>query len=78
MSGQLGPPTISFPASEITAHVNTTAKGKLRKPPVDLEKCALMEMTQYKCDVEGGENRKTAKTVCRPILRLFRRYLANL
>ncbi|KAF2435723.1 hypothetical protein EJ08DRAFT_729598 [Tothia fuscella] len=69
---QIGPATISFPSSELTERVNKTEKGQYRKPPVELEKCKLMEMTQYRCDVEGTD-RKTARTVCKPFLRLFRR-----
>lgn len=69
---QIGPATISFPSSELPKYINQTEKGQYRKPPVDLEKCKLMEMTQYRCDVQGRD-KKTSVTVCKPMLRLFRR-----
>ena len=67
-----GPPLKVVPTASLQQHVNTTAKGKARKPPVQLEDCKLMEMTQYTCDIKGRYS-KDAEVWCKPILRLFRR-----
>ena len=63
-----------FSASSLPDHVNTVTKNfkeKPRKgPPVELEKCQLLEMTQYACfppeDLQGP-------AICTPLVRLFRR-----
>jgi len=64
----VGPPVQSFPVSELEKRINTTERGKPRKPPVKLEECKLMEMVQYNCVVV----KKTKEVECRPLLRLFR------
>lgn len=61
-----------FPASQLAEKVQFTTSGKLRKDPVDLEKCKLMEIVQYSCDVSDRRDPK-AVIVCEPIVRLFRR-----
>ena len=49
-----------------------TAQGRLRKDPINLTKCKLMEVVQYSCHSEGTQ-RETAIVKCEPIVRLFRR-----
>ena len=68
----MSPPVESFPATELPWRVQVTSQGKRRKKPIELEKCALMELVQYKCDVEG-QGAETAVIKCVPIVRLFRR-----
>jgi len=67
-----GPPLRVLPQASLQQYVNTTEKGKARKPPVQLEDCKLMEMTQYTCDIKGRYS-KDAEVWCKPMLRLFRR-----
>lgn len=40
---------------------------------VDLKKCALKELVQYDCDLDGPSQNPASKVVCVPVLRLFRR-----
>ena len=72
----VGPPVQTFPLSELENELQKTEKGKKRKPPVDLEKCKLMQLMQYDCRVvrKGTE----AEVECRPIQRLFRQYVAHM
>ncbi|KAI5853216.1 hypothetical protein DFP73DRAFT_535590 [Morchella snyderi] len=61
-------PITTFPASALTQHINTNVRtGRRRKQPIDLSKCELLEMVQWDCRVENGQN------LCWPIERLFRR-----
>ncbi|OCK75667.1 hypothetical protein K432DRAFT_386030 [Lepidopterella palustris CBS 459.81] len=70
----MAPPVEEFPPSELTQKVQYTTSGKLRKKPIDLSKCKLMEMIQYNCHVREGNNKDpNATTVCDPVVRLFRR-----
>lgn len=48
------PPHNSFPAHQLEEEIQTTSLGRRRKPAVVLEKCALKELLQYSCKVEGG------------------------
>jgi len=83
-----GPPVKSFHYTELAQHVTTKGKDKAlatsgdgRPPqrtvhkPVDLEKCALYELTQYRCappeKVRKGETPNDV--ICTPFLRLFRK-----
>lgn len=67
----MSPPVEKFPATELPARVQIYQKGykdKRRKTPVDLEKCELMEMLQYRCDPRPGR-----MIVCEEVVKLFRR-----
>lgn len=66
----MAPPLSPFHTSELEWQVQVTEKGKVRKPRVDLEKCALQEMLQYNCNMNGA-----GTIVCVPVQRLFRRYV---
>ncbi|KAF6824664.1 hypothetical protein CMUS01_10138 [Colletotrichum musicola] len=69
------PPCVVFPASELRLHVQADMKGKKRKVEgggdVDLSKCALQVMTQWRCFVENPGARDSP-VGCWPIQRLFR------
>ncbi|KAK1480657.1 hypothetical protein CCUS01_16145 [Colletotrichum cuscutae] len=71
----MSPPCAAFPPSKLDVHVQADVKGKKRKLPggadVDLTKCALKEMTQYRCFVENSQSRNSPVR-CWPIHRLFR------
>lgn len=68
------PPIESFPASELPVRVQLTTQGRLRKNPINLAKCDLMEVLQYSCHLEG-KRPETAIVKCEPIVRLFRRFV---
>ncbi|GKT60832.1 hypothetical protein ColTof4_00949 [Colletotrichum tofieldiae] len=57
----MSPPCEAFPVSKLELHVQADVKGKKRKLPggadVDLTKCALKEMTQYRCFVDDSKSR---------------------
>jgi len=67
------PPQTEFLASELPIRVHITTENKKRKHKVDLNDCALKQITQYSCEIEyqGPKDRK-GEIVCRPIVRLFR------
>lgn len=75
----MAPPTEAFPASELAERVQITAQHRLRKTPVDLAQCKLLEMIQYNCRVEeespmtGSLDGGSEKVFCEPVERLFRR-----
>ncbi|KAK1997213.1 hypothetical protein LX36DRAFT_657803 [Colletotrichum falcatum] len=64
-----------FPVSELESRVQADVNGKKRKLPggadVDLTKCALKEMTQFRCYVDDPKSRDSPVR-CWPIHRLFR------
>jgi len=71
------PPIESFPASELPPRVLGTVEGKRRKGWVQekiggLGKCELLELVQYKCEVEEPRTRESVVR-CWPVERLFRR-----
>ncbi|CCF34522.1 hypothetical protein CH063_06500 [Colletotrichum higginsianum] len=57
----MAPPCNVFPVSKLELHVQADVKGKKRKLPggadVDLTKCALKEMTQYRCFIDDPKSR---------------------
>ena len=63
----------SFPPSRLQHHIQYTANGRPRKPPMELKDCALKELIQYECDLRGPKNNPRSRVVCEPVLRLFRR-----
>ncbi|KAF5128266.1 hypothetical protein E5D57_009202 [Metarhizium anisopliae] len=72
------PPCHSFPASELPARVQLDVHGRRRKPApganskIDLSACELLQMLQYKCEVQRPLSRESA-VQCFPVDRLFRR-----
>jgi hypothetical protein len=67
------PPIESWQARELEERVLGNAKGKRRKGfGGELQKCELVELMQYKCEVERPVTR-ASRTRCWPIERLFRR-----
>lgn len=67
-----------FPASALPERVNVVTKNfkeKHRKgPPIELEKCQLLEMLQYSCQPP----QMGSAPVCTPIVRWFRRCAGGL
>jgi Mitochondrial export protein Som1 len=67
-----------FPASELPEQVQIVSNGfkeKRRKgPPIDLEKCELLELMQHSCNPPSEGVPPPGVVKCKPILRLFRRY----
>lgn len=68
----MAPPVEAFPAQELAARVQYDACGKYRKGGIELERCKLLEMVQYACEVEN-RNDPRGRVMCRPLVRLFRR-----
>ena len=71
------PPCHSFPASELPLKVQQDTSGRRRKLPdgarrVDLSAGELLEMLQYKCEVQRPLS-KESPVRCFPVERLFRR-----
>lgn len=64
----------AFHASELPERIAFHPDGQKRKPAIkDLKKeCALKEMIQYDCQLQGPKNSPQSKVVCEPVLRLFR------
>lgn len=70
-----------FSSESLPDHVNTVRRNfheeKRRKgTPVDLEKCKLLEMVQYSCNPPQDGIPKPGTIVCKPVVRLFRRYIS--
>lgn len=71
-----------FPASSLPDHVNSINKNfreKRRKgDPIDLTQCPLYEMVQYSCNPPQDGVPEPGVVVCKPIVRLFRKYVAGI
>lgn len=68
-----------FNATTLPNHVNTIRRNfheeKRRKgEPVELTNCPLFEMVQYSCNPPQEGIPKPGVVVCKPVVRLFRRY----
>ncbi|KDN61028.1 hypothetical protein CSUB01_01165 [Colletotrichum sublineola] len=65
----MSPPCKVFPVSQLEMHVQADVNGKKRKLPggadVDLTKCALKEMTQFRCSVDDPKSRDSPSLVFR-------------
>lgn len=66
----------AFPASELSERIVYKPDGQRRKSQDKLKDCALKELLQYDCDLQGPQNSPQSKVVCKPILRLFRKSVA--
>ncbi|KAL1641928.1 hypothetical protein SLS58_005764 [Diplodia intermedia] len=73
----MAPPVEAFPPEELSVRVQYKPNGRRRKPPVELEKCKLLEMVQYACEVENRDDPRS-RVLCRPLVRLFRRCAGGL
>ncbi|KAI4223453.1 MAG: hypothetical protein L6R36_005419 [Xanthoria steineri] len=72
----MAPPIETFPASQLPYRIQAAANGKRRKgKEINLNECELMEMVQHSCWLEGV---KQDLTVCKPIVKLFRRCAGGL
>lgn len=68
-----------FSASSLPEHVNTIRRNfheeKRRKgDPVELSNCPLFELVQYSCNPPQEGIPQPGVIVCKPVVRLFRRY----
>ncbi|KAI9712233.1 MAG: hypothetical protein M1812_006968 [Candelaria pacifica] len=72
------PPVANIPLSELEEKIQVKTDGKRRKIPIDLKKCELLEMVQYRCWVEGKETDPEALIICDEVPRLFRRCAGNI
>lgn len=69
----MSPPVETFSATELPDRVQVNTQGRRRKGGnIELQKCELLEMLQYECEVENAA-RKDSQVICRPVERLFRR-----
>jgi mitochondrial inner membrane protease subunit SOM1 len=71
---KMPPPTPLFPPHRLQDALTHSSTGAPLKTPVpDLKKdCALKELIQYECDLNGPREDPRSKVVCEPVLRLFR------
>lgn len=67
-----------FSAEALPDHVSIVRKNfqerRRKGGPVELEKCKLMEMVQYSCNPPQDGIPAPGVVVCKPVVRLFRRY----
>lgn len=66
-----------FPTTDLPDRVqivHSAFKEKRRKgDPIDLEKCALLELVQYSCNPPSEGIQAPGVVKCKPVVRLFRR-----
>lgn len=70
-----------FSSESLPSHVNTIRRNfheeKRRKgPAIDLKECPLLEMVQYSCNPPQDGIPTPGSIVCKPVVRLFRRYIS--
>lgn len=68
-----------FSADSLPEHTNIVSRNfqekKRRKgAPVNLQDCPLLEMVQYSCNPPQDGIPQPGVVVCKPVVRLFRRY----
>lgn len=73
----MSPPCHAFSVEQLSDKVQEDVKGKRRKldgnaKHVDLSACELLEMPQFKCDVEKPVTAES-RVVCQEVVRSFRR-----
>nr|POF01317.1 hypothetical protein CFP56_21265 [Quercus suber] len=61
-----------FDASRLDHAIQYKPNGRRHRPNIDLKACALKELLQYECDLNGPRHDPRTKVVCEPVLRLFR------
>lgn len=70
----MAPPIEEFPVSELEQRINVQPNGRRRKGgDIDLGKCELLELAQYRCNVKGKEKGQRSIIQCKPVVKLFRR-----
>jgi hypothetical protein len=67
-----------FSADSLPDHVSIVRRNfqerRRKGGPVELEKCKLLEMVQYSCNPPQDGIPPPGVVVCKPVVRLFRRY----
>lgn len=70
-----------FPTEDLPSRVQIVHRGfkeKRRKgEPIDLQKCELMELVQYSCNPPEEGILAPGVVKCKPIVRLFRRFVLS-
>lgn len=70
------PPCHSFPVSQLQSQIQINVDGKKRKTEggkaVELSACELLDLVQYRCEVEHP-NQRNSPVLCYPVQRWFRR-----
>ncbi|CAN8106067.1 unnamed protein product [Discula destructiva] len=70
------PPCHSFPVSQLPLQIQINVDGKKRKTDggkaIDLSACELLDLVQYRCEVEYP-NQRNSRVLCFPVQRWFRR-----
>jgi hypothetical protein len=69
----MAPMIEAFHASELAERVKYKPDGQYHKPGINLKDCALKELLQYDCQLDGPQSSRSSKVVCKPLLRLFRK-----
>lgn len=72
----MAPSTPIHPLSALETQINVLPSGKPRRPPINLNDCALKELIQYKCNIVEPQakdgKRQMGVIVCEPVVRLLR------
>lgn len=71
-----------FSAESLPEHTNIVSRNfqeqrRRKGAPVNLQDCPLLEMVQYSCNPPQDGIPKPGVVVCKPVVRLFRRYLSS-
>ncbi len=66
------PPYPIFRAAELPDQLQKATRKQKAQEPIVLQKCQLLELLQYDCQLEEGDP-KHARIVCEPVERLFRK-----
>ena len=71
-----------FSADSLPEHTNIVSRNfqekKRRKgAPINLQDCPLLEMVQYSCNPPHDGIPQPGVVVCKPVVRLFRRYVMS-
>jgi hypothetical protein len=69
---KMPPPYPIFRAAELPDQLQKATRKQKAQEPIVLQKCQLLELLQYDCQLEEGDP-KHARIVCEPVERLFRK-----
>ncbi|GAB7358805.1 hypothetical protein MBLNU230_g4029t1 [Neophaeotheca triangularis] len=68
----MAPQVEAFHLALLEQRIKKLPSGNVRKNARPLKDCALKELIQYSCILEGPRGDPKTKVVCEPVLRLFR------
>ena len=80
--GTMAPLVPIFSADSLPDHTNIVSRNfqeqrRRKGAPVNLQDCPLLEMVQYSCNPPQDGIPKPGVVVCKPVVRLFRRYTSS-